>query len=392
MISDVYFPRVNGVSTSISVFRRELTRLGHEVTLIAPDYPGAVPEPGILRIPSRYLFIDPEDRIMGVRPLLALTGQLRAAQYDLVHIQTPFLAHWLGVRLARRLGLPTVETYHTFFEEYLYCYVSWLPREWLRGLARRVTRSQCNAVDAVVVPSSAMGEVLRRYGVTTRAAVLPTGIELDQFQAGDGARFRARYGIAPDRPVLLYVGRVAYEKNIGFLLEVAARVRQQHPSVLLVVAGEGPARPALERQAQALGLAESVLFVGYLDRAGELQECYRAGDLFVFASRTETQGLVLLEAMALGVPVVSTAVMGTRDVVRDGAGAAVAEDAVEPFAALTSALLADPERRATLAAAARRYAEEWSAGALAERMAEFYTQLIEVCASEPVPAERGSLP
>lgn len=373
MLSDVYFPRVNGVSTSIATFRRELAALGHEVTLVAPAYPTAAgDEPGIIRVPSHYLFLDPEDRAMHLRHLHRLTRRLAGERYDLVHIQTPFLAHHAGLRIARALDLPTVETYHTFFEEYLYCYVPYLPRELLRFAARRITCRQCNSVDALVVPSTAMAEVLHDYGVTTPQAVIPTGIELDDFAAGDGARFRARHDIDSDRPLLLFVGRVAHEKNIDFLIEMLDHLRRRRPDVLLVIAGEGPARRHLEERVRRLGLGSQVRFVGYLARDGALQDCYRSADAFVFASRTETQGLVLLEALALGVPVVSTAVMGTRDVLRDGEGALVARESVVDFAAKVERVIGDPELRADLAAKGRRYAASWSAGAIAGRLAQFY--------------------
>lgn len=376
MVSDVYFPRVNGVSTSIAIFRRQLALLGHEVTLLVPDYPGAKPESGVRRIPSRYLFVDPEDRIMRSAPVRGMVQDLRSERYDLIHIQTPFIAHRLGIQLSRELQLPVVETYHTFFEEYLYCYLPWLPRRFLRWAARHFSRRQCNELDAVVTPSTAMSDVLRRYGVCTPMEVIPTGIVLEEFQRGDGKRFRSVWGISPGRPVLLYVGRAAFEKNIDFLLEVTGEVRQAIPDVLFVVAGEGPAVHALQQQAMRLGLNENVHFVGYLSRDGELQDCYSAADAFIFASRTETQGLVLLEAMASGVPVVSTAVMGTRDVLRDGEGALVAEENARDFAQKVKNLLGDPEQRHDLSQRARRYAMEWSADAIAERMEIFYCKVI----------------
>jgi len=383
MISDVYFPRVNGVSTSISVFRREFIARGHQVTLIAPDYGGPHAESAaeandadIIRIPARRLPLDPEDRLMRGSAIERLAPRLAQQRFDLVHIQTPFVAHRAGVRLAWQLGLPTVETYHTFFEEYFHCYVPWLPKGWLRAGARRFSRRQCDTVDSIVVPSSAMKEALHRYGVSTPMKVLPTGIELDQFRYGDGAGFRASQGIAPDRPTLVYVGRVAFEKNIGFLLQVVAALRTERPDLLLVIAGEGPAVDALKRQAARLGIADNVRFIGYLDRNGPLQACYAAGDAFVFASRTETQGLVLLEAMALGVPVVSTAVMGTRDVVGPGRGALVAEETVAGFAAQVRRLWQEKGLRTQLAEEARRYAGEWSAGILAEHMLAHYGEVI----------------
>jgi 1,2-diacylglycerol 3-alpha-glucosyltransferase len=377
MISDVYFPRVNGVSTSIQTFAREFVSNGHGVTLIAPDYGRDSPEPfEVVRIPSRYLPVDPEDRILRVRALRRHRDDLARGRFDLLHIHTPFIAHYSGVALARRLGIPTVESYHTFFEQYLDNYVPLVPSAWLRALARRFSAAQCNDVDALVVPSQAMLDVLLGYGARTPARVIPTGIELKQFSRGDGPRFRARHGIAPDRPVLVHVSRLAFEKNIDFLIRMLVRVKARVPSVLLVVAGEGPARRGLEAQARALGLADNTLFVGYLDRDGALEDCYSAGTAFVFASRTETQGLVLLEALALGVPVVSTAVMGTREVLEEGRGSLIAEEDEQAFADKCVRILTDPTLRESLARAGRAYAQSWAAPALAGRMLECYEDVL----------------
>jgi glycosyltransferase involved in cell wall biosynthesis len=377
MISDVYFPRVNGVSTSIQTFARELVAKGHEVVLIAPDYGRASPEPfEVIRIPSRYLPVDPEDRIIRVRELRRHRGDLAGRGFDLLHIQTPFVAHYTGVALARRLGIPAVESYHTFFEQYLDKYVPLIPSAWLRYAARHFSTAQCNDVDALVVPSNAMLEVLKRYGVRTLAEVIPTGIELEQFGCGDGGRFRAAHGIAPERPVLVHVGRLAYEKNIEFLLRMLVRVRERVPEVLLAIAGEGPARRELEQLAKTLGIGANTFFVGYLDRDGPLEDCYCAGQAFVFASRTETQGLVLLEAMALGVPVVSTAVMGTKEVLAEGRGSLIAEEDEAGFAANCVRLLEDRTLRERLGREARAYAGSWSAPALADRLLAYYRRIL----------------
>lgn len=381
MISDVYFPRVNGVSTSIQTFRRELRALGHEVTLIVPDYGMAHEgdDEDIIRIPSRQVLFDPEDRMMRRNHIIELLPRLRGAGYDLVHIQTPFVAHYLGLRLAQELNVPAVESYHTFFEEYLFHYIPFLPRAWLRAVARRFSRWQCNSVDGVVVPSSAMLEVLRNYGVRSEAAIIPTGIELDEFRHGDGAAFRRQHGIPAERPVLTFVGRVAFEKNIDFLLRMLVRVRQEVPDVLLVIAGQGPAVEHLRGLTERLALQDNVMFIGYLSRGGSLQGCYAGGDIFVFASRTETQGLVLLEAMALGVPVVSTAVMGTRDVLHAGEGAIIAPEDELGFAGAVVTLLRNRERRQALGEAARHYAAGWAAPRLGQRLADYYALTVDAC-------------
>lgn len=379
MVSDVYFPRVNGVSTSIATYRSELAARGHEVHLIAPDYDGLVTddESHIQRVPARHLPFDPEDRLLKAGHVLAQRSALKRAEFDLLHIQTPFAAHYLGVKLAKELGIPRVETYHTYFEEYLYHYLPFLPKAGTRYLARSLSRRQCDDLDALVVPSRGMLEVLHGYGIRTHAEIIPTGLPAENFIHGDGAAFRARYGIAPTRPVMLYVGRVAFEKNIGFLLKMTARLKQQLPDVLLLVAGEGPALNPLKREAEQLGLSDNVLFVGYLDRKRELPDCYRAANLFVFSSCTETQGLVLLEAMAQGVPVLALAEMGTCDVLCEGRGAMIAAHELEDFAAKALLLLRRPEEAMHLGKLGKEYAAEWSAGALAEKMLDFYQRTIE---------------
>jgi len=375
-VSDVYFPRVNGVSTSIQTFRRDLAAQNCETWLIAPSYPNAWQDDArILRQPSRYLVFDPEDRMMNGRAARR-AGLGLAGRIDAVHIHTPFIAHWVGTRIARELRVPTLETYHTFFEEYLHHYVPLLPRSLARAFARGASLRQCNAVDAVVAPSRQLAEVLVGYGVEKPVHVIPTGLNLDEFTGGDRGAFRARHGIAANRPVMLLVGRVAHEKNIGFLLRVLATVRASVPEVLFVIAGEGPAREALRRQVENEGLAHNVLFVGYLDRGTELRDCYCAADVFVFASRTETQGLVLLESLALGVPVVSTAVLGTKEVLHGAAGAIVVEENVGEFAAAVTRVLTEPGLRATLAAAAREFvATRWSSSEMARRLVRLYGEV-----------------
>jgi glycosyltransferase involved in cell wall biosynthesis len=375
-VSDVFFPRVNGVSTSIESFRRELAANGHEVVVVAPRYGGEPELPGIIRLPARVVPLDPEDRMLHARAVLRLVPEL-AGRFDLVHIQTPFVAHWAGARLARRLGLPLVLTYHTHFEEYLHHYVPFLPRPLLRALARTMSRRQCHQAAAVIVPSTAFHEVLRGYGVRTPLNVLPTGLADESFAHADGAAFRRTHGIEAGRPVILNVGRMAHEKNLAFLLEVTAALAPRVPGLLLVMAGEGPARAGLERRARELGVGDSVLWVGYLSRERKLLDCYRAADVFVFASRTETQGLVLLEAMAQRVPVVSTAVLGTRDVLAAGEGALVSEEDVEEFAGKVLRLLRDPVLRASLGEAGRAHARErWSSAACAARLAALYAEVV----------------
>lgn len=381
MLSDVYFPRVNGVSSSIRTFAHELVRLGHAVTLVAPSYGDAADAPHdhagfeVLRVPARTIFFDPEDRLMRAEGLRRATSRLAGRELDVIHVHTPFRAHALGARLGRLIGAPVVETYHTFFEEYVAHYLPWLPRAFARFAARALSRRLCHEVDHLIVPSAQMADVLAGYGVRTPSTIIPTGIHLEEFRGGDGAAFRARHGIGAQQPTLVTVSRLAQEKNIGFLLQVARRLVDDFPDLCFVVAGEGPDAPRLRQLAHELGLDAHVRFFGNLDRRTTLLDCYRAGDVFVFASPTETQGLVLIEAMALGVPIVSTAVMGTAMVLEGAGSARIARDDVAGFAAEVATLLREPDRRAALSAAGPVDAQRWSAPALMRRVEALYVQL-----------------
>lgn len=378
IISDVYFPRVNGVSTSIRTFRRELLELGHEVILIAPDYGEPTDdESWILRVPSRVVYVDPEDRMMHFSGVLALEDKLRELNPDILHIQTPFIAHYAGTRLARQLQIPVVLTYHTYFEEYLFYYVRFLPKFFLRWVVRYLTRQQCSQVDSVVVPTRAFSNVLREYGVRSELYINPTGIDLQRFSHGDGQRFRRQYDIPQERPTLIFVGRMVHEKNIDFLLRVVSKVREHIPEILMLMVGEGPAEAHLHQLGIELGIADNLHWVGNLRSLEGLCDCYSAGDIFIFASRTETQGLVLLEAMALGVPVVSTARMGTVDILENCQGALVVEEDEEAFCLAILKLLADRALYQQLSQQGREHATAWSASAMARRLEEVYMETVD---------------
>ena len=380
MLTDVYFPRVNGVSTSIRTHVRELAARGHAVTLVAPEYPGVGAETDadaceLIRLPSRQIFFDPEDRLVRGAALGGVLERLATRPWDVVHVHTPFQAHRLGTWLRRRTGCAVVETYHTYFEQYVGHYLPWLPAAALRSLARTLSRHLCAGTDHLIVPSTEMDAVLRGYGIATASTVIPTGIHPEEFTGGDGVRFRLAHGIAVDRPTVVTVSRLAREKNIAFLIEVVAALQPAIPDLLFIIAGEGPDAQRLQALAAARGVQDNVRFFGNLDRCTALLDCYRAGDAFVFASPTETQGLVLLEALALGVPVVSTAVMGTASVLAGAQGAEVAPENVADFAAVLGKLLRDGELRRTLSAAGPRDAARWSAAALVDRVEDLYAAL-----------------
>lgn len=307
--------------------------------------------------------------------LIRTLDRLPRDDFDVVHIHTPFVAHYAGARFAKRASLPCVATYHTFFEEYLHHYVPVMPRSIGRFLARGFTRSQCDDVQALIAPSDPMREILLQYGVSTPIHVLPTGLGADRFGPGDGNRFRVQAGLPLDRPLMTYIGRVAHEKNIEFLVHAFTKVRQSVPNAMLVIAGEGPAREPLRQLVASLKLTPDVHFAGYLDRNTALLDCYAAANVFAFASRTETQGLVLLEAMAQGAPVVSTAELGTRSILKPDCGALVVKEERDAFAAAVIQVLQNASLQKELGDRGRVYARTWSSASMARRLAELYDTL-----------------
>ena len=377
-ISDVFFPRVNGVSTSINTFATELKALGHQVTLIAPSYTDEDKhEEWIVRVTSHKIYFDPEDRLMKFGKLKALLPWIREKHFDIIHIHTPFTAHYVGIHFGKKLDIPVVETYHTFFEDYLHHYLPFIPQFISRKLARTISRRQCNAVDGIVSPSKPMLDVLKQYGIKTPADVVATGLDASSFAKVDGEHFRISHDIPLDQPMLLFVGRVAHEKNINFLLEMHVKLLKNHPNTLLVITGEGPAEESIKQSIDKLGITNKVRMIGYLDRSHELIACYKAADIFVFASKSETQGLVLLEAMAQGTAVVALAELGTKSILIEGEGVLIAKDDIHDFADKVSVLLSDARKRQMIGERGRQYAQEkWGAGVLAKKVAKFYKSTI----------------
>ena len=377
-ISDVFFPRVNGVSTSINTFATELRALGHQVTLIAPSYTDEdKQEEWIVRVPSHKIYFDPEDRLMNFSKLKALLPWIRDKHFDIIHIHTPFTAHYVGIHFGKKLDIPVIETYHTFFEDYLHHYLPFIPQFISRKLARTISRRQCNAVDGIVSPSKPMLDVLKQYGIKTPAEVVATGLDDSSFANVDGEHFRMSHDIPLTQPMLLFVGRVAHEKNIGFLLEMHVELIKKHPDALLVITGEGPAEESIKHSIDKLGISNKVRMIGYLDRSHELIACYKAADIFVFASKSETQGLVLLEAMAQGTAVVAIAELGTKSILIEGEGVLIAKDDINDFADKVSVLLSDAPKRQMIGEKGRQYAQEkWGAGVLAKKVAKFYKSTI----------------
>jgi glycosyltransferase involved in cell wall biosynthesis len=356
MLTDIYFPMVGGISTAIRTLRHALTALGHQSVLLAPNQPDAPKEAGVIR---------------HTLPVRLMEGQLREEQFDLVHVFTPTNALQDGVRLGDRFGLPVMASCLSQYEEEA-VRASPLPSAWARARARRFARARYQQVRSIVVPSAGLHRWLRACGVTRPIHELRVGLDAGEFLASDRASVRIRFRIPPDRPILLYVGRLVPWKRVDFLLRVVQRVQPLAPSLLFIIAGEGPEVDSLKKLVDMLGIKDNVLFQGNLLRDSELSSCFAAADILLQASRAESQGLAILEALAHGLPVLTTENDGTREISLQARGVMIAPPTEAEFAVVLAALLRDLPLRRRLSDAGREYAIEWHAERMAEKLLNVY--------------------
>ncbi|MDD4983474.1 MAG: glycosyltransferase [Candidatus ainarchaeum sp.] len=334
-IVDAYYPSIDGAATSIRNFKAELERKGHNVYVICPRYPGYKDtEKNIIRIRS---FKVP--KAAGYRlaiPLSTLEKIFKKEKFDLIHLHSFFTLGQKALKLTKKYGIPVVGTYHTQFVDYVPGYYKIFSKA-LQKVAKRVIVNFYGKCDVTLAPSPQSKKILEDYGVGSKIVVLPTGIIIDQFKGGDGERFKKKYGLKKEK-ILLFVGRVGHEKNISFLIKALKKIIEKQKNVVLAIVGDGVARKSLELLTKKLGLEGKVLFTGFLDKQN-LADAYAACTIFTFASLTDTQGIVLLEAMSAGKPVVAIKAHGVIDVLDKEGGGLLAKNNVSDFSEKTLLLL-----------------------------------------------------
>lgn len=339
LFTDAYLPEISGVTSAVHGLKKELERLGHEAIVYAPRYNGSLlEEDHVVFFPARPFRFHKTSRVALPYSRIA-TRSFNAL--DIVHSHTPFSLGLVAIRAAARYQLPHVHTYHTRLPDYVHYFPRWLRPP--KTLVEQYSALICNRCTVVTAPSIPIREELLRYGVRRPIRVLPFGVDLSLFQQEPVWNPRRDLNIPERAPLFLYVGRLAVEKNLPFLLRVFAHVRAEQPSAFLVIVGDGPERRRLEDQCRKDGLERCVAFTGFIERA-KLIDLYRAADLFIFASKTETQGLVLVEAMAGATPVVAIGAMGVLDVVRAGENGLFAPEKEDEFARIALELLYDRTR------------------------------------------------
>ncbi len=375
LFTNNYLPFRGGVTTAVETLRLGLEALGHRAWVFAPAAQHPHPDPPfVFRYPSV-----PAPTYPGFSLALPVSPRLgrlaRSLELDVVHVHHPFLLGVTGRRLARRERRPLVFTYHTRYEKYAH-YVP-LPPRLVRSLAVRLSCRFADSADLIVAPSEHVADTLRRRGVRAPVRVVPTGVDLELFSPGGRDRARRRLGLPVEGLICLYTGRLDREKSLERVLDAFESIAAAVSTATLHLVGKGSHGHALERRAAAGSARHRVVFHGGLAR-DVLPDYYRAADLFLFASETETQGLVLAEAHACALPAVAVRGSGVDEVVTDGETGLLTKGETGEMADAAIVLLLDAERRAAMGQAARRLASErFSARQQIETMVGHYSALLE---------------
>lgn len=372
IFTDSYLPYTSGVVRSIQTFTSELTTLGHEVYIFAPSYRNCDNESRVFRFASIPSPTNP-DFTLAVPFSLKLKPIIKKLELDLIHVHSPFLLGRVGVRYARKLGVPLVFTFHTLYDQY----VHYLPfaKTFSRELAQKISRDFCNLCDLVIVPTDIVGDYLHDIGVLTPINRVPTGIKISDYQEGDRRWLQRQYKIKPNDKVLLFVGRLGKEKNIFFLMDSFKILNNCLGNTVLVLVGGGPEEEEIRDKAVELGIENKVVLTGTLPPE-EVVNCYASASLFVFPSITETQGIVIAEAKAAGLPVVAIKAYGVSEMVEDGVDGYLTELNQEKFASKVHMLLKNDNLKEEMSKNARHNAEKLSSTNCTARLIDSYQSLL----------------
>ncbi len=372
--TNTYFPVMSGVVRSISTFRQAQEKLGHTVFVFGQDAPGHVDsEPFVFRYPSLNIPIRNYPATIPVSPYIDWV--LPILKPDIIHAHHPSPMGTAASDKAEKLGIPLVFTHHTRYQEYANS--MGLPEDMVRELIERQLADYMEKCQHIIAPSLSIKQMIEdTYGIRERVTVIPTGIDLTPYQEADGRPIRQRYGWGPEQKVFISIGRLAPEKNFTTLLEAMAIVMQRHQNMRLALIGDGPDKSSLEKLARKLNIADKVDFVGLIP-FDQVPNYLKAADFFGFASITETQGLVTMEAMAADLPVVAVDASGTSDIVEHEKDGLLTQNTSQDLAAGLDRILRDAALAQHLVDGAKAKAQTFETLHVTKKMIAVYRQAID---------------
>jgi len=385
IITDTYFPDINGVTSSIYTLARALRKKGHRVYIFATS-DNNVPivrrvhrNPPVFRIPSiPMLLVRPYRTTMPYS--LRLVQILRRLKIDVIHTQTEFSMGLVGLSSSMTLHLPIVHTYHTMLEDYTHYILNGKATKVITPkMAQKYSKVFCNVPTGLIVPTEKVKNCLRSYGVKKPIYVIPTGIDITPFRKSNFTEeelrdLRHSLGIADGDKVLLSLGRVAKEKSIDKVIAEMPPIVQKMPNVKLLVVGDGPALDGLKKQASELGVSKNIIFAGAVPYA-DIGRYYQMGDVFISCSTSETQGLTYYEAMAAGLPVMARKDDAVNELFIDGRNACLFEKE-QDIPDILCSLFTDEAKMQMLSSEAQATVETYSAEVFASRVEDAYKNAI----------------
>lgn len=378
MFTNTYLPHVGGVARSVHFFAEDLRKMGHEVLIIAPSFAdenhSSENSEEILRVPAIQNFNGSDFSVRIPIPFF-IDEKIDDFNPDVVHSHHPFLLGDAAIRAAYRRNLPLVFTHHTLYEQYTH-YVS-ADSDIMQQLAINLSTEYANLCTRVVAPSKSIASLITRRGVTATIDVIPTGVDVAHFQDGDGDSFRSKHMIPEDVVVLGHLGRLAPEKNLEYLSEAVIEAIRDNPEQFrFLVVGSGPSAAHIEEMFKQANLENQLILAG--KKTGrELADAYNAMNIFVFSSQSETQGMVLAEAMSASLPVIALDASGVREVVKDGQNGRLLPSNAAPKVFTDTIIQSIGDRSATAkwSEEALHTAQRFSRERSAERIAALYLSL-----------------
>ncbi len=382
MFTNAYDPYIGGLVRSIKTFAEDLREAGHEVLIVTLAFSGATESTEtVFRLPSI-------KEVAGTAysaklPLPnGLSERMDAFAPDIIHSHHPFMLGDSALRVARRRNLPLVFTHHTLYERYAYQFSH--DSQLLERVALLIATEYANLCNLVIAPTGSISQLIQERGVKKPIRIIPTGIDVKSFSQGERTAFREKYDLPHDAFVLGYLGRVVAAKNMHFIAQAVIAFLTGNPDARFLMVGEGDAEDAVMQAFRAGGVAERVVRTGSLSGSA-VADAYAAMDLFAFASKTETQGIVLIESLCAGVPVVALDALGTRDIVEhQKSGLILAGDASpSDLAEALDALYKDSDRHARLRDGAQQRARVYDRKHCAERLLDAYKDIKQEGAARP---------
>ncbi len=368
-----YLPIISGVTESIESFRKELETRGHEIFIFVPNFPGYKDEnPNVFRYPSiNYKYKTPF-------PIAITFGggvlkKVKELKLDIIHSQHPFNVGQSALKIAKKLNLPIIFTNHCRYDIYTH-FIPLIPQNLLKWYVKTTAVNYANQCDTVISPTQSIKEMLIEWGMRTRIEIIPTGTDIEKFKNANSGNIREELKIGKDKILLMTISRLAEEKNVDFLIRSFAGMKNNNLHFMIV--GGGHYKESLEKLAKELKVWNKITFTGAIPHS-DIPKYFKASDIFVYASLSETQGIMITEAMASGLPVVAVKAPGAMDLIDSGVDGILSPEIEEAFITRVETLINNLKKRKQIAEQAVKSAENVSVKNCVDKLEAVYKQYVD---------------